>query len=199
MDKEKKRARVVSPAAVTPEVELEEDDKDEAHHLSVAIEASKAALGAEDLVGLSRQAEVLQDIGAPPEEMKQDEAEEGAEIGPEATLQAQPWRWGVTGEAFEWLGEDLAHLVVPLQPAVFLERMRARAAHMERLLEREREAVWAELMGLRLQYSTLRQSIEMLRDYQEDVTQALEWQEENNVQEDDLLPLCNSSLPSNDD
>ncbi|KAG6860172.1 hypothetical protein C0993_003137, partial [Termitomyces sp. T159_Od127] len=61
----------------------------------------------------------------------------------------------VTGEAFEWLGEDLAHPVVPLQLTVFLERMRAQAAQMERVLEREREAVRVELMGLRLRYSML--------------------------------------------
>ncbi|KAG6882932.1 hypothetical protein C0993_008605 [Termitomyces sp. T159_Od127] len=72
------------------------------------------------------------------------------------------------------------------------------AAQMERLLAREREAVWAELMGLRLQYSTLQRSVEMLHNYQEDMTRALEWQEENNVQEDDLLLLCDPSLPSND-
>ncbi|KAG6892260.1 hypothetical protein C0993_004319, partial [Termitomyces sp. T159_Od127] len=105
----------------------------------------------------------------------------------------------VTGEAFEWLGEDLAHLVVPLQPAVFLERMRVQAAQMERILEQEREAVWVELMGLCLRYSTLRWSVETLCDYQEDVTQALEWQEENNVQEGDLLPLRDPSLPPDDD
>ncbi|KAG6882476.1 hypothetical protein C0993_010416, partial [Termitomyces sp. T159_Od127] len=84
-------------------------------------------------------------------------------------------------------------------PAVFLERMRARAAHMERILEQEREAVQRELMGLRLQYSTLWRSVETLRDYQENVTHALEWQEENNIQEGDLLPLHDSSLPSDDD
>ncbi|KAG6883027.1 hypothetical protein C0993_008242 [Termitomyces sp. T159_Od127] len=105
----------------------------------------------------------------------------------------------VTEEAFEWLGEDLAHLVVPLQPAMFLERMKAWTAQIERLLEQEREAVWVELMGLRLQYLTLQRSVETLHDYQGDVTQALEWQEENNVQEGDLLPLCDSSLPSDDD
>ncbi|KAG6895898.1 hypothetical protein C0993_008999 [Termitomyces sp. T159_Od127] len=223
-EKGKKRARVVSPAVVTPEVESEADDKDEVCRLSVAIEANKSAPGAEDLVGPSRQVEAPQDVGAPPEEMEQDEAEEGAEVRPEATPQAQPWGWGspqwswlpewgannpatqdvssgdepksweprcrvtarfdpcwtsppaprVTKEAFEWLGEDLAHLVVPLQPATFLERMRAQAAHMERLLEREREAVQVELMGLHLQYSTLQRSVETLHDYQEDVTQALE-------------------------
>ncbi|KAG6898865.1 hypothetical protein C0993_003448 [Termitomyces sp. T159_Od127] len=102
-------------------------------------------------------------------------------------------------EAFEWLGEDLAHPVVPLQLAMFLEKMRAWAAQMERLLAWEREAVQAELMGLCLQYSTLWQSVEMLCNYQEDVTQVLEWQQENNVQKGDLLPLRDSSLPSNDD
>ncbi|KAG6875555.1 hypothetical protein C0993_008584 [Termitomyces sp. T159_Od127] len=105
----------------------------------------------------------------------------------------------VTGEAFEWLGEDLAHPVVPLQPAAFLERMRAQATQIERLLEQEREAVQAELMGLHLWYSMLRRSVEMLCNYQEDITQALEWQEENNIQEGDLLPLHDSSLPSDDD
>ncbi|KAG6875973.1 hypothetical protein C0993_006473 [Termitomyces sp. T159_Od127] len=57
MDKGKKRARVVSPPLVTPEVESEEDDEDEARCLSMAIEASKAALGAEDLASPSHQAE----------------------------------------------------------------------------------------------------------------------------------------------
>ncbi|KAG6894600.1 hypothetical protein C0993_011150 [Termitomyces sp. T159_Od127] len=68
MNKGKKRARVVSPVAVTPEVESEEDDKDKARHLSAAIETSKAAPGVEDLA-----------------EMEQDEAEEGAKVGLEAT------------------------------------------------------------------------------------------------------------------
>ncbi|KAG6884199.1 hypothetical protein C0993_000455 [Termitomyces sp. T159_Od127] len=105
----------------------------------------------------------------------------------------------VTGEAFEWLEEDLAHPVVSLQPAVFLERMRARATQIKRILEREREAVRVELMGLHLRYSTLWRSVEMLCNYQEDVMQALEWQEENNIQEGDLLPLRDPSLPPNDD
>ncbi|KAG6895584.1 hypothetical protein C0993_009416 [Termitomyces sp. T159_Od127] len=249
MDKGKKRVRVLSPVVVTPEVELEEDDEDKACCLSVAIEASKAAPGMEDLAGPSRQAEVPQDVGALPEEMEWDKAEEGAEARLEATLQAQPWGWGspqwswlpewsandpatwdvssgnesksweprrrvtarfdpqwtsppaprVTEEALEWLGEDLAHSVVPLQPVMFLERMRAWTAQIERLLERERKAVWAELMGLRLQYSMLQRSMEMLRDYQEDVMHMLEWQEENNVQEGDLLLLHDPSLPSDND
>ncbi|KAG6862957.1 hypothetical protein C0993_000814 [Termitomyces sp. T159_Od127] len=46
----------------------------------MAIEASKAALDAEDLAGPSRQAEVPQDVGTPPEEMERDETEEGAEL-----------------------------------------------------------------------------------------------------------------------
>ncbi|KAG6894691.1 hypothetical protein C0993_010981, partial [Termitomyces sp. T159_Od127] len=230
-DKGKKRVRVVSPAAVTSELESDEDDEDKACHLSAAIEASKAAPNTEDLAGPSCQAEAAQDVGASPKGTDREETEEGSEVGLEVTPQAQPWghrspqwswlpEWGsthpiardvsssdkpeswvprhrvrarfdpcwtsppaprVTGEAFKWLGEDLAHPVVPLQPAVFLERMRAWAAQMERILEREQEAVWAELMGLRLRYLTLRRSVEMLCNYQEDVTQALEWQEENNI------------------
>ncbi|KAG6895182.1 hypothetical protein C0993_009952 [Termitomyces sp. T159_Od127] len=243
MDKGKKRVRVVSPVAVTPELESDEDDEDEVCHLSVAIETSKAAPSSENLVGPSRQAEVAQDIGASPEGTDR-WTEERSEVGPEATPQAQPWghgspqwswlpEWGsthpiawdvsssdepkswvprhrvrartsppaprVTSEAFKWLGEDLAHPVVPLQLAVFLERMRAWAAQMERILEWEREAVRVELMGLRLRYSTLRWSVETLHDYQEDVMQALEWQEENNIQEGDLLPLRDPSLPPDDD
>ncbi|KAG6895331.1 hypothetical protein C0993_009684, partial [Termitomyces sp. T159_Od127] len=91
MDKEKKRARVVSSAAVTPEVESEGDEEDKAHCLGTAIETSKAALGVEDLAGPSRQAEAPQDVGAPHEEMEQDEDEEEAEVGPEAAPQAQLW------------------------------------------------------------------------------------------------------------
>ncbi|KAG6884180.1 hypothetical protein C0993_000601 [Termitomyces sp. T159_Od127] len=86
MDKGKKRVRVVSLAAVTPEVESE----DEARCLSAAIEASKAAPGMEDLAGPSCQAEAPQDVGAPPEEMERDEAEEEAKVGLEMTPQAQP-------------------------------------------------------------------------------------------------------------
>ncbi|KAG6883405.1 hypothetical protein C0993_006377, partial [Termitomyces sp. T159_Od127] len=87
MDKGKKRVRVVSPAVVTPEVESEEDDEDEVHCLSMAIEASKVAPGAENLAGPSHQAEAPQDIGAPSEEMEQDKAEKGAEVRPEAAPQ----------------------------------------------------------------------------------------------------------------
>ncbi|KAG6881053.1 hypothetical protein C0993_003082, partial [Termitomyces sp. T159_Od127] len=76
-DKEKKRVRVVSPAAVTSELESDEDDKDEACHFSAAIEASKAAPSTEDLAGPSRQAEAAQDIGASPEGTNREETEEG--------------------------------------------------------------------------------------------------------------------------
>ncbi|KAG6882886.1 hypothetical protein C0993_008788 [Termitomyces sp. T159_Od127] len=246
MEKRKKRVRVVSPAAVIPEVESEEEEEDEACRLAMAIEASKAAPEGDDLAGPSHQAEVPQDVGNRQED---EEQEEEAEVRPEATLQVYPWgdellqwtwllEWGannsatqdvssgnkpesweprcritarydpwwtsppvprITEEASEWLREDLAHPVVPLQPAEFLKRMRVQAAQMERILAREREAVWAELMGLCLQYSMLRWSVKTLCDYQEDMTRALEWQEENNVQEGDLLPLHDPSLPSNND
>ncbi|KAG6867525.1 hypothetical protein C0993_001641 [Termitomyces sp. T159_Od127] len=102
-DKGKKRVRVVSPAVVTPEVESEENDEDEACCLSTAIEASKAVPGVEDLAGPSHQAEVPQDIGALPEEMEWDQAEEEAKVGPEATPQAQPWGWGLP--QWSWLLE----------------------------------------------------------------------------------------------
>ncbi|KAG6876278.1 hypothetical protein C0993_004463 [Termitomyces sp. T159_Od127] len=196
MEKGKKRARVVLPVAVTLEVESEEEeDEDEMCHLAAAIEASKAALKEDDLAGSSHQAEVPQDVSSQQED---EEQEEGGEAGPDVTPQAQPWseglpqwkwlpEWGakdlmensgkvprITGEAFKWLEEDLAHLVVPLQLVEFLERMRAQAAHMERVLAREREVVQAELMGLCLQYLTLGQSVETLHNYQKKVTQALE-------------------------
>ncbi|KAG6898864.1 hypothetical protein C0993_003447 [Termitomyces sp. T159_Od127] len=63
-DKGKKRARVVSPAVVTPEVESEDDKEHKACCFGMAIEASKAALGMEDLADSSRQAEAPQDVGA---------------------------------------------------------------------------------------------------------------------------------------
>ncbi|KAG6882654.1 hypothetical protein C0993_009730 [Termitomyces sp. T159_Od127] len=103
MDKGKKRARVVSLAAVTPEVESEGDEEDKARCLGVAIEASKAALGIKNLASPSCQAEVPQDVGTPHEEMEQDEDEEEAEVGPEAALQAQPWGWG--SPQWSWLLE----------------------------------------------------------------------------------------------
>ncbi|KAG6882649.1 hypothetical protein C0993_009737 [Termitomyces sp. T159_Od127] len=96
-DKGKKRA------IVTPELESEEDDEDKVRCLSVAIEASKVAPGMEDLADPSHQAEVPQDVGAPPEEMKRDETEEGAEVRPEATPQVQPWGWG--SPQWSWLLE----------------------------------------------------------------------------------------------
>ncbi|KAG6883988.1 hypothetical protein C0993_002286 [Termitomyces sp. T159_Od127] len=215
-DKEKKRAHVVSPVVVISEVELEDEEEDgeEARHLAAAIEASKAVPRRDDLAGPSCQPKVPQDVGMQQEgneqEDKGDKAEKRDKV--EVTSQVQPWaqlqynfRWmsppvpRITGEAFEWLEKDLVHSVVPLQLAEFLERMRVWAAHMERVLVGEREAVRAELMDLCLRYSTLAQSVEMLYDYQEDITCALEWQEENNVQEGDLLLLHNPSLPSNDD
>ncbi|KAG6894491.1 hypothetical protein C0993_011373, partial [Termitomyces sp. T159_Od127] len=86
-EKGKKRARVVSPVAMTLEVELEEDEEDEACCLATAIEASKAAPEGDDLAGPSHQAEVLQDVGNQQEDMEQ---EEEAEVGPEMTPQAHP-------------------------------------------------------------------------------------------------------------
>ncbi|KAG6898519.1 hypothetical protein C0993_006259 [Termitomyces sp. T159_Od127] len=90
-DKGKKKARVVSLAVVTPEIESEDDKEDKACCFGTVIEASKAAPGAEDLAGPSCQAEAPQNISAPYEEMEQDKAEEEAEIRPEAAPQAQPW------------------------------------------------------------------------------------------------------------
>ncbi|KAG6897190.1 hypothetical protein C0993_007679, partial [Termitomyces sp. T159_Od127] len=87
-DKGKKRAWVVLPAAVTPEVESKEEDEDEACHLAAAIEASKAVLGGDDLAGPSCQSEAPQDVGAQQEDGGQ---EEEMEIRAEATPQAQPW------------------------------------------------------------------------------------------------------------
>ncbi|KAG6881893.1 hypothetical protein C0993_012537, partial [Termitomyces sp. T159_Od127] len=103
MDKGKKRVRVVSPAAVTPELGSDKDDKDEVCHLGAAIEASKAAPGTEDLAGPSCQAEAAQDVGALPEGMEREETEEGGEVGPEATPQAQPGGRGLP--QWSWLPE----------------------------------------------------------------------------------------------
>ncbi|KAG6864761.1 hypothetical protein C0993_008552 [Termitomyces sp. T159_Od127] len=151
MDKEKKRVRVVSPAAVTLEVESEGDEEDKACRLGAAIEASKVAPGVENLASPSRQAEAPQDVGALQEEMEQEEEE--AKVRPEAAPRVQPWGWKTSPLPESW------------EPK---RRVTAR-------------------------------SVEMLHDYQEDVTQALDWQEENNVQEGDLLPLHKPSLPSDDD
>ncbi|KAG6881624.1 hypothetical protein C0993_000742, partial [Termitomyces sp. T159_Od127] len=104
-DKGKKRVRMVSPVAVTPELESEEDDEDEdeARRLSAAIEASMAAPSTEDMAGPSRQAEVAQDVGASPEGTDWEEAEEEGEVGPEATPSAQPWGHG--SPQWSWLPE----------------------------------------------------------------------------------------------
>ncbi|KAG6863963.1 hypothetical protein C0993_009754 [Termitomyces sp. T159_Od127] len=101
MDKGKKRARVVSPVVVTPEIESEDDKEDEVRRLGVAIEASKAAPGVEDLAGSSCQAEAPQDIGALHKEMEQDEEE--AKVRLKAASQAQPWGWG--SPQWSWLPE----------------------------------------------------------------------------------------------
>ncbi|KAG6863256.1 hypothetical protein C0993_012323, partial [Termitomyces sp. T159_Od127] len=102
-DKGKKRVRVVSPAAVTPELELDKDDEDEACRLGAAIEASKAVPGTEDLAGPSRQMEAAQDIGTSPEGMDREETEEEGEVRPEVTPQAQPW--GHRSPQWSWLPE----------------------------------------------------------------------------------------------
>ncbi|KAG6881179.1 hypothetical protein C0993_002500, partial [Termitomyces sp. T159_Od127] len=96
---------MVSPAAVTPELESEEDDKDadEARRLSAAIEASTAAPSTEDTAGPSRQAEVAQDVGASPEGTDREEAEEEGEVGLEATPPVQPWGRG--SPQWSWLPE----------------------------------------------------------------------------------------------
>ncbi|KAG6883549.1 hypothetical protein C0993_005530 [Termitomyces sp. T159_Od127] len=87
MEKGKKRAKMVSLVVVTLKVESEEEEEDKACHLAVAIEASKAAPGGDE-AGPSRQAEVPQDVG---NWQQQEEEEEKAEVGPEATPQVHPW------------------------------------------------------------------------------------------------------------
>ncbi|KAG6892880.1 hypothetical protein C0993_002614, partial [Termitomyces sp. T159_Od127] len=104
-EKGKKRVRMVSPAAVTPELESEEEDEDadEARRLSAAIEASTAAPSTEDTAGPSRQAEAAQDVGASPGGTEREEAEEEGEVGTEATPPAQPWGRG--SPQWSWLPE----------------------------------------------------------------------------------------------
>ncbi|KAG6884175.1 hypothetical protein C0993_000660 [Termitomyces sp. T159_Od127] len=68
------------------ESEDEEEANKKAHHLAVAIEASKAVLERDDLAGLSCQPEVAQDIAAQQEGNGQED--KGDEV--EATCQAQP-------------------------------------------------------------------------------------------------------------
>ncbi|KAG6882837.1 hypothetical protein C0993_008962 [Termitomyces sp. T159_Od127] len=89
-DKGKKRARVVSLVAVTPEVESEGDKEDEACCFGEAIETSKAALRGEDLVGPTCQAEAPQNVGDQQEDMEQ---EEEAEVRLEVAPLAQLWGW----------------------------------------------------------------------------------------------------------
>ncbi|KAG6883822.1 hypothetical protein C0993_003539 [Termitomyces sp. T159_Od127] len=163
-DKEKKRARVVSPVAVTPEVESEDDEEDEVHCPAVAIEASKAVPGGEDLAGSSRQAEAPQDVG---NQQKDVEQEEEAEVGLKVAPPAQPWSWKLLQWSWlpKWGTNDSAtrngssgnepkswepRRKVMARAAAFLKRMRAQAAQMEKLLVREREAVQVELMSLHL-------------------------------------------------
>ncbi|KAG6883108.1 hypothetical protein C0993_007791, partial [Termitomyces sp. T159_Od127] len=82
-------------------VESEGDKEDEVRCIGVAIEASKAAPGVEDLAGSSCQAEVPQDISTLHKEMEQNEEE--AKVRPKAAPQAQPWGWG--SPQWSWLPE----------------------------------------------------------------------------------------------
>ncbi|KAG6864011.1 hypothetical protein C0993_009655 [Termitomyces sp. T159_Od127] len=165
---------MVSPVVGTPELGSDKDDKDEVRRLGVAIEASKAALGTEDLVGPSCQAEAAQDVGASLEGTDQEETEEEGEVRPEVTPQAQPWGHG--SPQWSWLPEwGATHPIT------------------REVSSSDKPESWVPRCRIRAR------SVETLRDYQGDVTQALEWQEENNIQEGDLLPLRDSSLPSDDD
>ncbi|KAG6867503.1 hypothetical protein C0993_001958 [Termitomyces sp. T159_Od127] len=87
-EKRKKRACVVSPAAVTPEVELEdkEEGDKEVCSLATAIEVNKAAPSSGDLVGPSHQPEASQDLGAQKEDSGQ-----GDKRDKEDELEPQPW------------------------------------------------------------------------------------------------------------
>ncbi|KAG6876367.1 hypothetical protein C0993_003615 [Termitomyces sp. T159_Od127] len=100
MEKRKKRARVVSPAVVTAEVESEENEEDKVHRLAPAIEANKAVPGGDDLVGPSCQAKAPQDVGNWQEDVEQ---EEEAEVRLEAAPQVHPW--GKELPQWSWLPE----------------------------------------------------------------------------------------------
>ena len=95
------------------------------------------------------------------------------------------------------LGQDLP-VPLPLDPWEDLERYRARAAEVARMVDGDLAAVEVALRAARTRYSMLAGTQDVLRWYQNNCNAFLEWQMARKVPED-LGGLRDAGLPSDND
>ncbi|KAG6871440.1 hypothetical protein C0992_010952 [Termitomyces sp. T32_za158] len=88
----------------------------------------------------------------------------------------------VTGQEFLWLGRELHYPVSALRPRPDLEAYREQAAGMVAVISRDMHAANAEMAGLRMRRQVLGHSLDILERYQNDCTEALQWQDDNQVE-----------------
>ncbi|KAG6882695.1 hypothetical protein C0992_010926 [Termitomyces sp. T32_za158] len=88
----------------------------------------------------------------------------------------------VTGQEFLWLGRELHYPVSALRPRLDLEAYREQAAGMAAVISRDLRAANAEMAGLRMRRRVLGCSLDILERYQDDCAQALQWQDDNQVE-----------------
>ncbi|KAG5716192.1 hypothetical protein E4T56_gene10768 [Termitomyces sp. T112] len=88
--------------------------------------------------------------------------------------------WQVSNDELEWLGKDLAWLML-LMPVASLADFDKRAAGVEQWFQRKLEAAREELIAVRAWYAVAKQTLVTLVGYWHDCQAFLTWQEENNI------------------
>ncbi|KAG6883070.1 hypothetical protein C0992_009798 [Termitomyces sp. T32_za158] len=88
----------------------------------------------------------------------------------------------VTGQEFLWLGRELHYPVSALWLRPDLEAYREQAAGMAAVISQDMRAANAEMAGLRMRRWVLSRSLDILERYQNDCAEALQWQDDNQVE-----------------
>ncbi|KAG6892952.1 hypothetical protein C0992_011781 [Termitomyces sp. T32_za158] len=85
----------------------------------------------------------------------------------------------VNGQEFIWLGKALDYLISALRPAEYIEAAKEKAEGMTAVLRKDMWAAALEMEGLQLRKKIMERSVDILKRYQADCTEALEWREAN--------------------
>ncbi|KAG6894132.1 hypothetical protein C0992_007409 [Termitomyces sp. T32_za158] len=111
----------------------------------------------------------------------------------------------VTGQKFLWLGWELHYPVSALRPCLDLEAYHEQAAGMAAVISQDMRAANAEIARLRMRRWVMFRSLDILERYQNDCAEALQWQDDNQIEHTPpatfflLLPGALLDMPTDSD
>ncbi|KAG6885380.1 hypothetical protein C0992_005181, partial [Termitomyces sp. T32_za158] len=88
----------------------------------------------------------------------------------------------VTGQEFLWLNQELHYPVSALWPCQDLEAYHKQAAEIVAVISRDMHTANAEIAGLKMRRRIMFHSLDILERYQNNCVEALQWQDDNQVE-----------------